>query len=230
MKDNIVFKRFLAYLIDFFVVAAIASCISYIPFLNPEREHYASKYNEVMELFNQYEQEEISKEDYEKEYISLSYELNRLNINYMVINLIVMIAYFGVYQWQAQGQTIGKRVMKIKVVTRMGDSNPRFLAYFVRTVILNNIIITALQMGVILLFQGDTYYKLYSNINLVGYVLLYILLFLLLVRVDHCGLHDLIASTKVVDMKKAKEDTILEAQYEEVGKQKAKKKSTKTKK
>ena len=97
----------------------------------------------------------------------------------------------------------------------------------IRTLVLNNIIITLLEIFVLFLFSANDYYPLYSNINLVGYILLYIIAFFFLVRSDHRGLHDLIASTKVVMVSPSDEEEIQEAKYEEVLKKP--KKSTKTK-
>lgn len=219
MKQNIVFRRFVAYLIDFFIVAGIASCISYISFLNPQKDAYEEKYNEVLSLYERLEQDEISQEEFTNEYISLYYDLNHLDMNYVVINLIVLIAYFGVFQWQGKGQTLGKRLMKIRVVSKDEKKPVGWVSYLIRTVVLNNIIITLLQIAILYFYDINSYYPIYSNINLVGYVLIYIILFLFLIRKDHRGLHDLIAGTNVVfteEIGEEKKEEIPEATFEEV--------------
>lgn len=224
--NNIVIKRLMAYFIDFIIVALIASCFSYLSFINPNRVQYEEKYQEILTLYDKLEQKEITKEEYEAKYYTLYYDLNHLNINYAFINLVVLIGYFGIFQWQSGGQTIGKRILKIKITTKE-DKNPSVVSYLIRTLVLNNIIITLLEIFVLFLFSANDYYPLYSNINLVGYILLYIIAFFFLVRSDHRGLHDLIASTKVVMVSPSDEEEIQEAKYEEVLKKP--KKSTKTK-
>lgn len=243
MKNNIILKRFIAYLIDFVIVAGIASCFSYLSILNPNRNLYERKYNEVLTLFEQYEQGGVTQEDYEQQYIPMYYDLNRLNVNYAIINLVVLIGYFGIFQWQFGGKTIGKKFMKIKVLQNKDNCKPGIVSFFIRTVVLNNVIITILQLIVLFVCNVNNYYVIYSNVNLVGYVLLYILVFLMFVRTDHRGLHDMIAGTKVVldevDEKKEEisetkmkdeDEKIPEAKFEEVKKEKVKKKSTKSKK
>lgn len=224
--NNIVLKRVIAYLVDFMIVASIASIFSYIPFLNPNRLLYEEKYNEILSLYEQLESGDLSRDDYQKAYYPLYYDLNHLNLNYAIINMIVLIGYFGFFQWQFGGQTIGKKLLKIKVVT-LDENRPSIVSHLIRTVILNNIVITILQIIVLFSFSVDNFYPIYTNINLVGYILLYILVFLVFVRQDHRGLHDMIASTKVIMVENAKEEVIEEAKYKEVKKPK---KSTKSKK
>jgi len=223
LKNNILIRRFLAYLFDFMVVSLITAFIAYLPFLNPFRNSYTQKYNEMVELIHKYEKEEVSLEEYEVKYREMYYDLNSFNINYTIVDIVVLIAYFGIFEWQWKGQTLGKKLMKIKV-TSVDDKPVGVFSYCVRAVILNNIVITFLQLLVILFFNKDTYYPIYSNINLVGYVLLYLIVFFALVRKDQRGMHDLITGTQVVLENSSKEEEVV------VIKKKESKKSTKSKK
>ena len=63
--NNIVIKRLMAYFIDFIIVALIASCFSYLSFINPNRVQYEEKYQEILTLYDKLEQKEITKEEYE---------------------------------------------------------------------------------------------------------------------------------------------------------------------
>ena len=216
MTKNIVFRRFVAYLLDFVIVAGIASCLSYIPFINPSKDVYEATYNEVMDLYKSYEKHEISDENYKEQYVSSYYDLNRLNFSYMVINLTTLLAYFGIFQWIMDGQTLGKRIMRLRVVSKDDSKDVSCFSFLIRSIILNNIVITVLQLCVLFLYPVNQYYMIYSNINMVGYVLNYVILFLLLVRVDHRGLHDLIASTKVVSLDDVQEEVVEEASFVEV--------------
>jgi len=230
---SVCLRRFGAYMIDVLIVGVISSCISFIPFLNPNREKYEQQYQEVLDLFQKYEQNEITQDQYQEQYIEMYYDLNRNSVNELVINIVVIIAYFGIFQWQMNGQTIGKRLLKIKVEANDPEKKLSWLNYFIRTIILNNIIITIAQLIVLFFIPKENFYAVYSNINMVGYILLYIIVFLILVRLDHRGLHDLIAGTKVVMIdenleaeKTLKEEKVIEAEVQEV----KKKKSIKSKK
>lgn len=210
---NLNLSRVVAYLIDIIIVGAIASVFSYIPFLNPERIDYEKQYDALMEIYQSYRDGNMKEEEYMTQYTSFYYDLNRLNVNYTVINLVVLVAYFGVFQWQRNGKTIGKKLMKIKVVSH-NEKPLGFVSYLIRSIILNNIIITILQLIVLFIFSKEQYYIIYSNINLVGYILLYINVFLVFIRQDKRGLHDLVAGTKVVSIFES--ETVPEAQYTEV--------------
>lgn len=72
-----IFKRFLAYLIDLFIVSIISSCIMVIPFINVDRDNYNKNYKEYNELYTSYskfsqdltdyyEDDKLDEEEYEK--------------------------------------------------------------------------------------------------------------------------------------------------------------------
>ena len=78
----------------------------------------------------------------------------------------------------------------------------------------------------------ENYYTVYNNVNLIGSIILYMTLFMVLVRSDGRGLHDFVASTKVVEIEipKEEENVIdIEPVKEEKKSKEKTKKSTKTK-
>lgn len=235
-------RRLLAYLIDIVIVGVIASLISFIPFVNPNRDSYQKKYDELIELYDKYDQKQVSDSEYKEQYIRISYDLNRINVNYVLIDVVIIVAYFGIFAWQRKGQTFGKRFMKLRIVSNKDGGNPSFVTLFLRALILNNVIITLAEIATIFVLPVDNYYTIYSNINLVGYIVLYIIVFLILVRQDSRGLHDLVAGTKVIMLDEEKKESptlkeevevvkeeVEEAKFEPV-KKTTKKKSTKSKK
>lgn len=62
-----IFKRFLAYLIDLFIVSMISSCIMVIPFINVDRDNYNKNYKEYNELYNSYSNFSQDLTDYYKD-------------------------------------------------------------------------------------------------------------------------------------------------------------------
>lgn len=195
---NVTFQRFGAYLIDIILVGIIGMCFSYFSFLNPNEEQYESFAQEVVDLYESYDNNEITIAEYEEKYISLSYDLNRSNWLFTTLNMFFIVAYFVLLPIFMGGQTIGKKILKIKVIAHDNTENVSIFSYIVRAIIQNNIIITIIQLIVLFQFSKESYYPIYSNVNMVGYVLLYFIVFLILIRKDSRGLHDLIAGTKVV--------------------------------
>ncbi len=197
---NITIKRFLAYLIDLIIIGMVSFSFSYVPNINPNQEEYKQAYEDIVSLYENYDNNKLTIDEYEQKYIALSYDLNRNNVIYTVVNLVIILLYFVLVPLFLNGQTLGKRLLKIKVVSNYQDRSVGFVSYFVRAVVQNNLIITILQIIILFTFSKDNFYFVYSKVNMVGYILLYLIVFLILIRKDSRGLHDLISGTKVVSI------------------------------
>lgn len=204
---NVNFRRFGAYFIDIIIVAVITSLFSLIPFLNPNRDAYEKKFDEVLNLYEKVLNEDITSSEYESEYIKLYYDLNVMHVNYAIINLVVLVGYFVIFQGQNKGQTLGKKLMKIQVLN-LDEKPAGFKNLLVRSIILYNMIISIFQVVSLQFLTVDNYYSFYSNLDLVGYILLYLNVFLLFIRMDKRGLHDLLGRTKVVNIEESLEENV----------------------
>lgn len=219
---NLFFKRAGAYVFDLLIVSIVVSLLSYIPFLNPNRVQYSEKYNELVMVREQLDSNEISMEEYEQAYRPIAYEIYRLNTNYVVIDLVCILLYFVVFQYFFHGQTLGKRLFQLRVV-RSDKKDASILHFLLRTIVLSNVLITIVLQSIVYIFSVEHYYSVYNNVNLVGSIILYIILFMTLVRQDGRGLHDFVGNTVVVnalqeDKKKQEkikeEQKVLEAEFE----------------
>lgn len=230
------FKRFVAYFLDFLLVSVIVTLLSYVPILNPNRNIYNEKYNELFNVSEQVKNNEISEEEYNEAAIPISYDLYRLSTPTVIISIVCYLLYFGVLPFFCNGQTIGKRLFQIKVVSN-NDKELKLVNYLLRALILGNILISVLSTIVVFVFDVNNFYLIYQNLNFVGYIINYISLFMILVRQDNRGIHDFVAGTKVVFTneeianrlnKIEKEQEILESELENNKKEK-KEKAIKTK-
>ena len=191
------FKRLLAFILDILIVSLVVTLLSYIPFLNPNRDAYSEKYNELVNVYEQVEKNEISQEEYNEAAIPISYELYRLNIPTILVDIVCSLLYFGVLPFFMDGQTIGKRLFQLRVVGA-NDKPLNIVNYLLRAVVLRNILISLALLAVIYFMDASNYYNVYQNVNLVGYIIMYINLFMIVMRQDNRGLHDFVANTKVV--------------------------------
>ena len=191
------FKRLLAFILDILIVSLVVTLLSYIPFLNPNRDAYSEKYNELVNVYEQVEKNEISQEEYNEAAIPISYELYRLNIPTILVDIVCSLLYFGVLPFFMDGQTIGKRLFQLRVVSA-NDKPLNIVNYLLRAVVLRNILISLALLAVIYFMDASNYYNVYQNVNLVGYIIMYINLFMIAMRQDNRGLHDFVANTKVV--------------------------------
>lgn len=228
--NSTIFKRIAAYLLDFFIVLLLVTLLSYVPFLNPHRREYSEKYNELVNVYDQYLDKEISEADYNEAYVPIAYEMYKLNTNYVIIDMVIVILYFAVLPNFSQGQTIGKKLFQLRIVGNNGK-DLKFTNYFLRALVLNNVIISILLQVIVYLMDVSTYEFFYRNINLAGYIIQYATLFFVFVRSDGRGLHDLVAGTKVVFTEEQtkrrlkqieEEEKILESELENTKKKKSK--------
>ena len=118
---NINFKRFTAYLIDLLIISVLVTLISQIKILNP----YNSKYIETSEKFKAYYTENIEtsenisyKQLFNKEYINIMHDLSKYSVSTSIIEIITIIAYFTAFPLLFNGQTIGKKICKLKKIRK----------------------------------------------------------------------------------------------------------------
>ena len=103
-------QRAIAYLLDVIIVSMIFSIITMGFKTNTEIEE---KYNEV---YDNYINGEITAEQYLEEYTDVLYDMQKANALPNTINVLLIIVYFIVFQYLNKGQTIGKKLLKIKLV------------------------------------------------------------------------------------------------------------------
>ncbi len=223
-------KRLGAYLIDYLVVTVIIYGVMLLPFVNPHKEEYNTKYNEVVRVNEQFQNNEISSEEFNEALIPIAYDLYRLNGSYVIVSTICFIGYFVIFQFLYKGQTIGKKIFKLKLASA-NDKPLSMVNYLVRAIILYNILIPIIELIIVFTMSSENYYNVYQNVNLVSYIIMYITLFFMLVRTDGRGLHDILANTIVKDEKEieAKQEIIEVKEKEEVKKSPKKKTPTKKK-
>ena len=209
------------------------------------------KYQDI--LISKYEDNKITKGEYKeiieeinKEFDKVAsdyvYKLNKQGISNSIITLSCTLIYFGVIQYFLKGQTIGKKILKLKVISA-SDKKINIFNYLLRSLIVNDVLLNAI--GIIFLAYASQ--KLYTSANnTIGMIISIveaIIIFLVLTREDKRGLHDLLFNTKVISLevpeteeketvletKKTSRKKVIDAEYKEE-KEEPKKKVNKSKK
>ena len=187
-------QRFLAFLLDIVLVSFVASFISY-PFLDMDS---IQKLNESsVEVMENYTNGKIDEKEYFNESSTISYELARKQgVNTLVI-IFLNILYFVVYQIKNNGQTLGKQILKIRVV----DSSNRDLSMnqmIFRSLIINSILLDMISFGVLIFANQSSYFYGVSFLAFIQFCILSVSTFMIMFGKDRRGLHDLVAHTDVV--------------------------------
>ena len=187
-------QRFLAFLLDIFLISIVASIISY-PFLDIDS---IQKLNESSaEVMENYATGKINQKEYFNESSTISYELARKQgVNTLII-IFLNILYFVVYQIKNNGQTLGKQILKIRVVDSSNCDLSMNQMIF-RALIINSILLDMISFGVLIFANQSSYFYGVSFLAFIQFCILSVSTFMIMFGKDRRGLHDLVAHTDVV--------------------------------
>lgn len=127
-----------------------------------------------------------------------SYILSKYGIYNTVITLVCTLLYFGVIQYFLKGQTIGKKLLRLKVVSA-SDKKLNILNYLLRSLIVNDILLNTIGTIFLMFTSKKIYLQANSIVTTLVSISEAIIIFLVVTREDGRGLHDLLFNTKVID-------------------------------
>lgn len=211
-----IFKRVIAYIVDMFIITFISSIL--INFAVNDQT-YIDNSNKLMELMEQTVNSEITQEEYTKQYNELNYEITKGSVDITIIMSAVSLVYYVIFVYCRDGRTLGKQLMGIKIVSNNGK-NLHINNYLIRTLLINQVLLDIVSSAMILLLSKSTYNLWYDRFSTAYSCFLLTSLIFMFYRNDGRGLHDIIANTKVINVKKRQEELveneIKEAEYEEL--------------
>ena len=192
-------KRIIAFFVDMIIVYFLANFIFMLFFKNDYEKFIKSSDEYIVVLKETINQ--TKKGDNEKEILE---KTNKLNYNYLkssstetIIVLSVEILYFIFGQYFNKGQTIGKKLMKIKI--KQIDSDKLNAGLFVlRESILFVIPIQIINIIGLMTTGMNTYLKINSITSNLQTLTMAAIVAFILFRSDGKGLHELASKTEVV--------------------------------
>lgn len=187
-------QRFVAFLLDIFILSSITSLISY-PFLDAKSIDKLNKNSS--EVIEKYTTGEIDMDTYVDEVKGISYQLSQKQGVVSLVTLFLAVLYFIVYQYYNNGQTIGKKLMKIKVVSST-DKEITMNSFIFRSLIVNSILVDMISFAIVIFGNETVYFYGVAICGIIKYTLLLICGFMVMWSKSGLGLHDRIAHTTVV--------------------------------
>lgn len=195
MKASFI-KRAVAQIIDMFIVSIIISIIS----MSFSTSRIEKLNDEVNNLMNDYVSGDIDSKEYITKYIDITYDINKASINTNLVYLVVCIGYFLIFQYLNKGATIGKKFMKIRIVSN-DNTDITFLQMFIRTSIINEILPITMMFILVFLTSGISFFIGYSLISFIENIFVIICIFMILCRKDNLALHDIMSRSMVIEEK-----------------------------
>lgn len=186
-------KRFLAYLIDIILVGTIMGIISTI--FTTKNATVLS--NQFLELNEQVINTKLDFGIYYSRVADITLSLDRENFMINIINCVIIILYFVVLPLYKNGQTLGKKIFKIKIV-REDKEDLTANELIIRNIVVNGLLNTFLAFCLVFLLSGFEYFTITSILGFIQFVLVVVSACMIIFRKDKKGLHDIITKTKVV--------------------------------
>lgn len=191
-------KRIGAYLIDMFIILIVSNILS--GFL-PNSDKMSKISNESGTVISNYvEAVKSNSEDIDKyveELNDFNYELAKVSVSSNLLSVFLYILYFVVFQRYNNGQTIGKSLFKIEIVSK-DEEEITIKQMIIRGVILFSVITTLLDALVISIFNQSAYDSTSTFI-----MLLECCIFLscaIPVLLNKTGLHEILSKTTVEEV------------------------------
>ena len=194
MKKANFYKRLVAYTIDMFIVGLVISIISY----NFDTTRLEKLSDKSIKLMNSFTNGDISSDQYFFEYADILYKVNKANVNSYLLGLVIYVGYFVLFQFFNGGATIGKKLLKIKVVSQ-GGGEVSLWQMIVRTSIINGIVPLALSLILVFTTKGLVFLTLSSVVGLFENIFVIICVFMLLYKSDCLALHDIMSKSVVIE-------------------------------
>ena len=197
-------QRILAFLIDLVLLSMITSLIT---MFIPVNDTATKLYEEQNRVLEGYVDGTVSMEEYVNQMIDIGYDISRQTVIVSIVAVVISLLYYVVYPCYNNGQTFGKKLMKIKLV-KTNDKELSMNDLLIRSMINNSILVNIITIALVLFLSKDLYLSTSSLLSSIQYLVLIISLIMIAFTKNAQGLHDKVAKTEVVQADTVKEDVL----------------------
>ena len=192
MKASFI-KRLSAFIIDTMILSIIYAIITMGFTVDTSDIN-----TELSNVLEQYENSEITVEEYTDKVIELNYELQKSSFTTNVLEVVLYIGYFIVFAFLNKGQTLGKKLCKIKVVNKEGGT-PSIWNMIFRSLFIYGISTLLFSVLFVNVLDSKIFTYGYTIVTYVEAIFMMISFFMIMYKKDGKGLHDIIAKTYVIE-------------------------------
>lgn len=197
-------QRVLAFLIDLVLLSIICSLITMFVPVNDTATKLYEEQNRVLEG---YVDGSVSMEEYVNQMVDLGYDISRQTVIVSIVTIVISLLYYVVYPCYNNGQTLGKKLMKIKI-KKTNDTELSMNDLLIRSMINNSILVNIINVILVLFLSKNLYLSTSSLVSFIQYLVLIISLIMIAFTNNAQGLHDKVCKTEVVVADTVKEDVL----------------------
>lgn len=202
VKKALFSQRVFAFLLDIIIVSMISSLI--IMFI-PVSDATEKLYDEQEAILENYVSDQENMEEVINQFVDIGYDISRETGAINIISVVIALCYFVIYPFYHDGQTIGKNLLKIKIV-KSNNSDLTMNDLLFRAMINNSILANILNICLVFFTSKDFYLSSSTIISFIQYLIMIASTFMIAFAIKRQGIHDKIAHTDVVCVLPIKEE------------------------
>ena len=190
-KNHIFRKRALAYIIDFIILGIFVSIT--LLFTNVDTSSVESEMSNLAEMLLS---KNINILTYLKNYGKLFYKYDIIQFITNLLNFLYIIILYIIIPGFTEGQTIGKKIMKIRVVND-DDTCVSIINLINRALLVDFLGYLLITLIIINFISGFPYFIIATILGILQFLLVIISGFMILYNKKQKGIHDILTKTKI---------------------------------
>ena len=190
---KIFFKRILAYVIDCTILFFVMVLVNlFIPVFGDIEELNAR----LTTSMDNYTTGDITMDEFVEESNDISYNLMKATYISSIAGIVIYILYFVVFQAYNNGQTLGKKWLKLQVI-KMDNSNVDINSLLRRSLFPYGILVNFILVILLLFTSKSVYLNINTILSNIQTIIIFITLIMMFIK--ERGVHDYLANTKVIE-------------------------------
>lgn len=189
------FTRIVSFIIDTFI---LSTALGLLTFWVPQSNAYQKALEDGTNLINDYSENKIDFDAYFDKFVENQYTIDKESILVTLVSCVLSIGYFGTFAYYNNGQTLGKKLLKIKVTSNNGKKI-KHTTYLLRAFILSGTLFSLVSCILLLFIKSNQYLYTVFPISMLSSLITIISALMIGFRKDKRTIHDLICGTKVVE-------------------------------
>ncbi len=199
-------QRLAAFILDIIMVSVISTLIT--AFI-PVSDATDKLYQEQTAIMDHYIKGKADMEEYVNQMVDISYDISRETGVVTICSLVISLLYFVVYPVYHNGQTFGKKLLKIRV-QKTNDKELTMNDLLFRSMINNSILVNLLSLCLVFFTTKNIYLNISTILTAIQYLILIVSALMVAFTKSRQGIHDRLVKTEVVLIEPVKEEVICE--------------------